>query len=214
MIYVIMGGGPNNHVPPLSLIQEKYPNARWIGVDRGVIEILDNHISPYVAFGDFDSLNAQEREKIAMPPFEIYTYPEEKDATDMEIALTWAIEQQPEKIIVLGATGARLDHLFMNAYLLLKGIKDNIPIYIEDKWNSVTLLSPGTYNINKGQWTYVSLMPMTFEVLGLTLTGFRYPLKNTTLVQGSSLCISNEILYDHGEVSFSQGYLFLFRSKD
>jgi thiamine pyrophosphokinase len=209
-----MGGGPTNHVPPLSHVQGNYPDARWIGVDRGVIELMDNHISPHVAFGDFDSLTVQEKTRIARTTFNIYTYSEEKDATDMEIALTWAIEQQPEKIIVLGATGGRLDHLFMNAYLLLKGTKENIPIYIEDNWNSVTLLTPGTYNINKSQWTYVSLMPMTSEVKGLSLSGFRYPLNEATLVHGSSLCTSNEILNEHGEISFSHGYLFLFRSKD
>ena len=43
----------------------------------------------------------------------------EKDETDMEHALNWAIEQKPEKIRIFGATGGRIDHMFANIQLLI-----------------------------------------------------------------------------------------------
>ncbi len=48
-------------------------------------------------------------------------WPAEKDQTDTDIALEWALEQQATKIRLFGATGGRLDHLFGNVQLLFKG---------------------------------------------------------------------------------------------
>jgi thiamine pyrophosphokinase len=41
-----------------------------------------------------------------------------KDLTDTEMALTWAIQQQAEEIILLGVTGTRFDHTLANVHLL------------------------------------------------------------------------------------------------
>ena len=49
----------------------------------------------------------------------------EKNETDMELALNWAVEQKPDLIRIFGATGGRLDHLFANVQLLVQTFGGN-----------------------------------------------------------------------------------------
>jgi thiamine pyrophosphokinase len=46
------------------------------------------------------------------------------------------------------------------------------------------------------------------------LEGFKYPLKNRHIFFGSTLCISNELIYDFGTYSFTNGILLVIRSCD
>ncbi|SER62412.1 thiamine diphosphokinase [Salipaludibacillus aurantiacus] len=214
MTFILLGSGPETSVPELDKMQEKYPAAAWIGVDRGVYNLLTFGIMPLMAFGDFDSITGEERQWVQSKLKNIEIYPKEKDETDMEIAINWCLRQNPSQIILLGATGGRLDHLFMNAHLILKGLKVNVPVYLEDRWNKITILDPGIYTFNKESFKYYSMLPFTEEVKGLTLQGFRYPLENKDIEQGSSLCISNELTAETGKVSFKTGRLYLFQSMD
>ncbi len=209
-----MAGGPTHHVPSVITIQKQYPNAKWVGVDRGVFLLLKAGIIPVKAFGDFDSLSDDERRWVDDKEMELSVYPCEKDETDMEIGLNWVLKQKPDQVILLGATGGRLDHLFMNAHLILLGVRKGISIYIQDRWNKFTIWGPGTYRVNRSSYSYVSLIPLTNEVIGLTLKGFRYPLDNATIKQGSSLSLSNEIIEEYGIISFSQGQVYAFESVD
>lgn len=61
---------------------------------------------------------------------------------------------------------------------------------------------------------YISLIPLTSTVEGLTLTGFKYPLNDYTLPIGTSLGISNEIIGDIAHIEMKNGILILIESKD
>ncbi len=61
---------------------------------------------------------------------------------------------------------------------------------------------------------YISLIPLTTEVEGLTLVGFKYPLKNAKLSIGISLGVSNEILQDIARIELSKGILIVIESRD
>ena len=61
---------------------------------------------------------------------------------------------------------------------------------------------------------YVSFVPVTEIVEGITLFGFKYPLTNKTIEWGSTLCISNELVEEKGTFSFTSGILMLIRSTD
>ncbi|WP_096189175.1 thiamine diphosphokinase [Evansella halocellulosilytica] len=216
MIYLIVAGGPVKNIPSLSSIQTSYEKSevRWIGVDRGVYYLLKEKIDPDFAFGDFDSLSDKERGWIEEKAVHLKVYPEQKDETDLEIAVNWALQQKPDKIVIYGGTGGRLDHLFVNAQLLLKGLDKKIPIILEDRWNKMFLKSPGAYTVKSSNARYVSFLPMSDSITGLTLKKFRYPLENAFIKQGSSLCISNELIADEGFYSFEKGLLMVFQTND
>ncbi|MNC80501.1 Thiamine pyrophosphokinase [compost metagenome] len=82
-----------------------------------------------------------------------------------------------------------------------------------DTHNYITLTGSQT-EIHDLGYTYVSLLPLTPEVTGITLEGFQYPLTGATLKLGQSLGVSNILTADHGTVSIESGLLLIIQSKD
>ncbi|WP_338469862.1 thiamine diphosphokinase [Niallia sp. XMNu-256] len=215
MIIHILAGGPVELLPDLSVFIKD--EVTWIGVDRGVYTLLEHGIKPNIAFGDFDSISQEELQEVEKEVAQLYQFYPEKDETDMELALNWAIDQEPEKIRIFGATGGRLDHMFGNLQLLIGALKKDAKLDIEmiDQQNIIFVKAPGTYKVGKSNdKKYISFIPITSEVNGLTLKGFKYPLNDRHIPLGSTLCISNEILMDNGTFSFSDGILMIVRSTD
>ncbi|WP_347550389.1 thiamine diphosphokinase [Pseudalkalibacillus hwajinpoensis] len=212
LIYIV-AGGPLEDLP-INLLKNK-GQVRWIGVDRGVYTLLKNNILPERGFGDFDSVSAAEREWMETHELSFTVYPSEKDQTDLEIALEWALSEEPAEIVMFGVTGGRLDHSWINVQMLIKGIRSNAKVAIEDRLNRLEIKEPGAYDVERDpRYPYMSFLSFTPEVVGLTLRGFRYPLQNETVVWGSSLCISNEVVEENGSYSFDQGILLVVRSSD
>lgn len=211
----ILAGGPEIYQP--NLHEYSSENDIWVGVDRGVYTLIKNKITPEIAFGDFDSVSSEELQVIEGHVKEIKRYKPEKNETDMELALNWAIQQEPALIRIFGATGGRLDHLLANVHLLVKPVleESHVNIVLIDNQNILSLKGPGRYKIEKRvDKKYISFVPLTLEIKGLTLRGFKYPLENRHISIGSTLCISNELISDYGTFSFSEGILLLIRSND
>ncbi|MBS2968940.1 thiamine diphosphokinase [Metabacillus sp. KIGAM252] len=211
-IYIV-AGGPERLIPDLAAAV--HPEVSWVGVDRGVVYLADRGMKMEEAIGDFDSISEREREDLQTRHNELKIYPSEKDKTDTELALDWAISRNPERIRIYGATGGRLDHFFANIYLLMKEFECSIPIELEDRFNFIRLLPPGNHEVeSSGIFPYVSFVPAASDVEGLTLKGFKYPLENRHIPFGSTLCISNELIHHTGTVSFNSGILMMVRSRD
>lgn len=215
MIINILAGGPEDLLPDLTEYMDD--DVLWVGVDRGVYHLLKRNITPKIAFGDFDSVSPEELVFIEDHVTELKKYKPEKDETDMELALNWALDQNPRIIRLFGATGGRIDHLFANVHLLLNQFKANkaANICLIDKYNIIFIKEPGSYPIEKmNTKKYISFVPLTLKVRNLTLEGFKFPLKNHHISLGSTLCISNELISDYGTFSFSEGILIVIRSHD
>ncbi|TFE02718.1 thiamine diphosphokinase [Jeotgalibacillus salarius] len=208
----LVGGGPINEQWFKSLPKK----GCWIGVDKGTVFLLNHHIEVEHAFGDFDSVTSNEKETIIQKVGSIHEEPADKDMTDMELALEWALKQnQPVRMI--GVTGGRQDHFFGNVQLLLS---DNVLNYehtvmIEDGNNQITCHVPGSFKVEKNEvLPYISFIPFTKRVKGLSLSGVKYPLENKDITYGMTLTLSNEILDNFASISFDEGILMMIRSRD
>ncbi|WP_010193130.1 thiamine diphosphokinase [Bacillus sp. m3-13] len=213
MIIHIVAGGPIERIPKLYDWQAE--DVMWVGVDRGVAYLLEQNIVPTKAFGDFDSITREElyNIKAQLPHAEVF--PSEKDETDTEIAVNWALEQNPALIRIFGGTGGRLDHFLGNVQLLLKGLEREVLIEIHDIQNKLFAHREGTYFIKKDEsLPFISFMPITPDVKGITLKGFKYPLEKKHIRFGDTLCISNELEVESGTFSFDEGILMVIRSRD
>ena len=215
MIINIMAGGPAETLPNFKVFD--HADCIWAGVDKGVLTLLEAGIQPDIGIGDFDSVSDKEWNKIQNSGIKLLKAKSEKDETDLEMAVNWAISKQPEQIHLYGATGGRIDHFLGNLQLLLKPVLEgiDIPIFIEDKQNFLFAAGPGNHAAAKMEgYKYISFVPITPTVEGLSLQGFKYPLDDTALSFGSTLCISNEFEKDTGHFSFTKGILMVVRSKD
>lgn len=185
-----------------------------VGVDRGAFFLVRHGYTPHVALGDFDSVNEAELEQLKLGSQQFISCdPVQKDETDTEMALHWAMEQKPSEIILLGVTGTRWDHTLANVHLLKKALDRGIPCKIVDERNEIQLIDKEA-RVIAGAYTYVSLLPLSLEVTGITLDGFLYPLHRATLRLGHSLGISNRLEAKEGHIRIESGLLLVIQSKD
>ena len=173
--------------------------------------------------GDFDTISPEILQNyLDRGDIEVHRFNPEKDYTDTDIALKLAIRlasaeasaSKPE-IWLLGATGTRADHMLANMQLLAQTKGAGMDGIIVDKNNKIRLLE-GSYTLKKEEQfgDFVSLIPVTQALKGVTLRGFKYPLEGHTTYWGESLCVSNELEADEGYISIEEGVAFLIESRD
>ncbi|MFZ3576559.1 thiamine diphosphokinase [Virgibacillus sp. DJP39] len=209
----IVANGPSELIPDLTGYEDEVDI--WIGADRGALTIIKFGIDPDYALGDFDSITIQEEKSIKNRSKHFTRYPVEKDQTDIEIAVEKGMEFGSELIYFFGVTGGRLDHELVNIQLLYRLKKRNYSAIIVDQLNQLEIFTPGTYRIDSNEaFPYISFVPISEHVIGMSLDGFYYPLKDFTLSLGSTRCISNKLLLNNGTFSFSEGILLLIKSRD
>ncbi|WP_102027333.1 thiamine diphosphokinase [Salirhabdus sp. Marseille-P4669] len=212
-VVAIVGGGPKEDIPDLS--QYVSSNVTWIGADRGNLTLLEAGITPMIAVGDFDSLTTQELETVKSRVKNICTYPIEKDATDLELAIEQALSLYPTKIYIFGVTGGRKDHELISYQLLYRLEKRSISSAIINKQNWIELKLPKSHTIEYDpMYKYISFIPQSHSVKNVTLEGFYYPLQNKTIEIGSSISVSNHLIGKKGTFSFTEGILLLVKSHD
>lgn len=209
MIINIVAGSDFNYQ-----LLKLHPADITIGVDYGAYQLLERKLSLDYAFGDFDSISEEKLEKLIISGVKINQYQSEKDNTDTELALSFALSLNPEVINLFGVTGKRLDHFLSVIYLFNKVIETNSKMYIYDDYNKIYLLKPGKYKIMKSAYHYISFFAYHNEVNNLTLRNFKYELTNHFLNNHDSLCISNEIIGLTGALEFEQGVLLIVESRD
>ena len=194
-------------------------------VDKGLEYADQMGIIPDYLIGDFDTVDSKllasyERRIVE---HEIDTvlerHPAKKDATDTELALHVAITQGAKKITILGGTGSRLDHVFANIGLLLQAEKQRVEVCIVDETNRIRLLSnEGLRGLEicrqEQHGVYISLIPLTEQVEGVTLKGVMYPLNNAIIYAGNSLTVSNQITDNIMQVELEMGKMLLIESSD
>ncbi|MCM1257244.1 MAG: thiamine diphosphokinase [Roseburia sp.] len=212
---VIVTGGTMDLKFALSYIHEQKPDILG-AVDSGMEFFFKAGQKPHVIVGDFDSVKqdtlaffkGQQRiDWVELVP--------EKDDTDTEAAIREMIRRECEKIHILGATGSRLDHVLSNIGLLGIGLSEGIEILMVDPSNRIRMTDKGISIRREEQFgDYVSLLPFTPKVTGLTLKGMKYPLLDYEYACFSSLGISNEIVEDEAEISFTEGVLLVIESRD
>ncbi|WP_455715581.1 thiamine diphosphokinase [Anaerosporobacter sp.] len=192
-----------------------------IAADRGVEAAKALNIPVNYILGDFDSLNPSILQEVKSQLadenslFELKEFPPEKDYTDTHLAIVTAIEAGATSVTILGATGTRLDHVVANMNLLLIFLNHHIEAKIVDSHNQIYVIDADTHlYMDKVRGKYVSLIPYTDLVTGVTLIGFKYPLHNAKMTKGNSLGISNELLEEEGIIKIDQGILIVIESRD
>ena len=216
MIIHLVAGGPNENIPNFQQWVENSEEVIWVGIDKGVQYLLSANIVPDKAFGDFDSVSEEELDELTKQLPDLSIFPSEKNEIDSELAMNWALQQYPTKIRMFGVTGGRLDHFFGNVQLLINSLENyQCKVEMIDIQNIVYLEKPGTYHIsNLNSFKYISFIPITKEVKGVTLTGFKYELTDQLITWGETLCISNELISNSSTFSFEEGILMVIRSTD
>lgn len=189
-----------------------------IAVDAGLKAAVNMGVIPDFAVGDFDTLDSGKLQAYSekfQGKMKFQIHKPEKDETDTELALSTAAEQGADEIHVIGALGGRMDHELSNIQLLLYARDKGVKAVIYDERNKIYLAEKEMrFDGNAQYGVYISFVPLTYEVHGISLKGFKYPLDNYNARMGKSILISNEIPGNEAFLSFKEGILLCIESKD
>lgn len=166
-------------------------------------------IKPDMLIGDLDSITVPND-----PAIQTLIFPSEKDDTDTGICLQTALDQGYREILIIGGLGGRLDHTMSNIQLITGKCHLADRISIRDKSNSCTVITNGSVTLPYIKNQYVSIFSMTEKSTGVTTSGLKYPLDNATMVYGSTLGTSNEIIDKEATISVKDGKLLIITSME
>ena len=202
---VILGAAP---IGQDALLQKAVRQGRYlICADGGLDTARRLGEKPDLILGDFDSLQGD------LPTEdEVIRLPVEKDDTDLQLALSLAIENDAKEITIIGGIGGRVDHTIGNIQNIVHYSENGVEINMIDPMQSITVQRPGTRIYKGGAGMKFSAFAHTTEVTGLTYKGAYYPLNNHTITNSFPLGISNEFVDSQIEVSFKTGILIVVRT--
>lgn len=218
MRYVIVAGGTIDYTFTNDFLKEaKREHQFIIACDKGYEACEYLGVAPDIVIGDFDSAGEKALEKIKEKKIAHKVLNPIKDDTDTEAALHYAIEKSHDGdyIYILGGTGTRVDHLLGNIALLGMGLRENRNVILLDRNNNIRMIKPGDLcRIDANEGKYVSVVPYMGPVSGLTMEGFKYPLKDATVEGFNTLTISNEVAETTGKITIDKGNLIVIESID
>jgi len=194
-----------------------------ICVDGGASHARKMEIKPHLLLGDFDSIKKEDYNYFSNMGIDIKKFPGEKDETDTELAVEYAMSMGCLKVTVIGGMGTRFDHTLANVFLLKKMLEKGVEGWIVNEYNQITLIND-SINIKKEQGIKVSLLPLSDTVYGINTSGLYYPLHNAKMEIGPTRGISNEFDYaevsctsdasNYAEISIKVGLLLVILAKD
>jgi thiamine pyrophosphokinase len=176
-----------------------------LGADWGARHARTLGVTLQAIIGDLDSLPDEERQTFG--PIEYITFPAEKNETDLELALLYAIQKGARHIVLVGVLGGRLDMTVANILMM------NLPALAAcriEAWHgnqTAWLIRPPGEALQGTIGDTISLIPLTHIATGICLSGFKYPLNQESLLFGQGRGLSNQIRNVPAHVDFAAGLL-------
>ena len=183
-----------------------------ICADGGLGHIRRLGLVPHVAIGDFDSLNDEDIAYLQSHKggIKVLEFPSEKDYTDGQLALEYALDAGVKEVIIYGGFGGRIDHTLANIFMAKLCLDRGATMRLVSKGQQLSMLKgPTSTNILGNPGDYISLIPLSPKVIGITTEGLRYPLHNATMKFGETLGLSNELTDTTGEIKIRAGILLM-----
>ncbi len=200
---VIIGGADINNYDTV----RKYLSDTdfYIFCDSGLKHINELRVKPDLIVGDFDSH--------PNPNLDIETIvlPCEKDDTDTVFAAKEALKRGFDDFLLIGVSGARLDHTIGNVSILLMLNADGKKAILVDDYSEMEIVSSEPKYI-RDSYKFFSLLNITGKAKGITIENAKYPLKNAEINCEYQYGISNEVLAGRtAKVTVKDGNLLLIK---
>lgn len=210
---VIVGAGklniPENFQPRVAKAHQV------ICADGGAAALKEMGILPHVVIGDLDSITCEDRSRLEKKGVTFIRHPVDKDATDTELAVAWALKQGATHILLLGTTGTRMDHSLANILLMERVVQQGVRCTMADDHNEMEmLLGPCQLSVTGVPGSTISLIPLSRRATGVGISGVDFPLEKAVLERGSSLSVSNRLKEKAAKVSLETGVILMTQSRD
>ena len=175
-----------------------------IAADKGYEFALKQGIIPEIVIGDFDSST--------MPTnLNVLKLNVEKNETDGQEALSYAIKKRYDEIAIYGISGGRLDHEMGNLSLLKSGEEQGVSMVGKEYDVDIYFKSKGKYAFKTQKGKEFSIVTVMEDSIISNGIGVKYPIDNLHLSSNSlGRAISNVAIED--EISFEvlEGGVLIF----
>ncbi len=165
-------------------------------------------VYPDYVIGDSDSLSEPLQQWIKQNNVPQRNYSRDKDETDLELAFRYAIQMGTQEILLLGATGSRLDHTLANISLLALAKKAGIMAELVVGRQHLFLVYD-RIELEGAPGQIVSLLPWGGDGVGVRTKGLRWELRDETLPFGPARGISNVMTGNRVTISLRGGMLLV-----
>ncbi len=176
-----------------------------IAADGGYDHLIGMGLRADIALGDFDSVTSYEiwEDNIC----EKFTYPPEKDDTDMMLAIKLGLSKGYETFAIYGGLGGRLDHTIANLQALSFVAAEGAQATLYHKDYAVTAIKNSSFTLPKDTSGYVSVFSLSDRSENVTIKGLKYEIEGATLTNSFPLGVSNEANGKKGVISVGRGTL-------
>ena len=225
---VVLAGGDPLPASLLADVAEAIDHASLtVAADAGLHHAHRADREVDVLIGDLDSVDPEALEQARRAGTDVRSYPVDKDATDLALALDLVLErtagagagagagaragaERPD-VLVIGGHGGRTDHLVAN--LLLLAAERHAPLHIHAWWGADMLhIVRDSVRLTGAVGSNVSLLALHGAAEGVRTTGLRFPLDDAVLAAGSSLGMSNRMSAPDATVAVRSGVLAVLQS--
>jgi thiamine pyrophosphokinase len=198
---VVLSGGPGSlHVTGLPA------GATVIAADGGAELARMLGLRVDLVVGDLDSISAETLAGIE----HVERHSAEKDATDLELAVAAALQLKPERVLVLGGGGGRLDHLLGG--LLLFAAEAYADVRVDAQFGAAAVhVVRGARTLHGEPGELISLFAVHGPATRVVTDGLVYPLRSETLESGSSRGVSNVFAAPEARIALERGVLLAVR---
>tara|TARA_B100001564_G_C20537021_1_gene622524 strand:- start:329 stop:982 length:654 start_codon:yes stop_codon:yes gene_type:complete len=204
---LIINGGPCpenrvlDYLPKFDLV---------LAVDSGFDNAISLGIVPDVVIGDLDSISAKGLETAEKQSIEIISFPEDKDKSDLELAIFHA-SRSCTAVTIVDSGGGRVDHLWG----VFTAMASSVTLMITCEafiGSSFVKVVRDAHEVKPLATNLVSIFAFGGVAEGVSLSGFRWNLSHETLNPGSTRGLSNEIVEGLGNISVQKGVLLVIQS--
>lgn len=191
-----------SHIPPHVKAAELI-----IAADGGAEYAIACGLTPHVVIGDMDSISPSTMEQLNNKTI-VKVYPREKDYTDAELAIQYALKQKSDTLYIAGYLGRRIDHM-MASLLYLSTLP--VQIALLEGTQEITFIKEKTIlSGQKGE--EISLIPLSEDCRNISTEGLEYALDKETLPYGATRGVSNVMKGEKATISLSAGTLLCIRT--
>jgi thiamine pyrophosphokinase len=186
-----------------------------IAADSGLEHAAALGLHVDVLVGDLDSASAAAVRAAERAGVRVERHPIDKEATDLELALDYALATGANRVtVVSGGGGARLDHHL--AELVLLASQRYAPLRLDARIGSaraVPVHAGKAVTLTGAAGAVLTLLALGGRASGITTSGLRWPLRGEALEPGSTRGVSNEIEAGPVRVELTGGTLLVVGSR-
>lgn len=197
-------------------IQAALPERIVIAVDGALHLFAKLQLRPHVVLGDFDSVSTEVLSQYA--DCERQEFPRDKDATDGELAIRYAIERECRDILIYGAidTNFETDQMLANIFLLdlierlSRNLKPGAIGTLIDHRQKISLWANSTLRFAAVPGDLFSVIPISDRII-ISIRGAKWNLESRRVYRGDSWTLRNEAASNEVEIFIRGTALLIHR---